>query len=159
MATTFAIFTALENDPPSSAYATLAIRTTGVSVLKFAQSVISGTVFKGMIPSGFGLATMNITIWWASNTATTGAVVWGAAIDNSTSHSIDTDSYGAQSTTTTTTNAVAAKPSSTVITITTGNQQSLAVEQPFKLQIQRVGTNGSDTMADTASIEMIEVSM
>lgn len=151
-------FTALDNHPPSSNYATFAT-VNNIGVLQFPHAGATDTtaVFVGAIPNTVILTTgLKVLIHWASGTATTGNVKWSSAVDNLESHALTSDSYGAAVTQTTTTNATAAKPSTTTISLT--GIQSLGSDKSFKIKVTRVASDTvNDTMADIASLIAVEV--
>ncbi len=159
---TIATFNAVSGMPPSSAYAYFATRDSGgLGVMQFTKTGNTDTslVFPGVIPAGVTWATgLTATLFWASQTVTTGAVEWAASFDNVNAHSIDTDTYGTAVSVATTTSGTAASMNTTVIQVPTANLQSLAAEQPYKLLIKRRASDTTpDTMTDIASLFLVEV--
>jgi hypothetical protein len=159
---TMAVFKATDAYPTPTNYAYFATRDGGaLGVMQFIKTgnVDTAVIFVGVIPQGATFTTgLKIIIFWASQTATTGAVEFSAAIDNVNAHSLDTDVYGTAVSQALTVNATAAAMNITTINLPNANLQSLAAEMPFKLLITRRASDTTpDTMADIASLFMVEV--
>jgi hypothetical protein len=85
-------FTALDNTPPATQFATLDTRNS-IPVLNFDATVTERAIFKGIIPTGSNLSSgIKVNIEWIAATATAGNVVWGVQFENPT-HDLDTDSF------------------------------------------------------------------
>jgi len=101
---------------------------------------------------------MTIDIDWYADTATSGNVIFDAAALAYTvgtdSTSIETAAFATAVTSSATAcSGTAHVPVRTTITLTTGSQQdSAATGDFFQLLIQRLGGNGSDTMAGDAQV-------
>lgn len=159
---TMAVFQATDGQPPTSAYASFGTRNSGgLGVLQFIKTgnLDSSIVFPGVLPQGATLTTgLQIILFWTSATINTGNVEWQALIDNVNAHSIDTDSYGTGVSVITAAPGTAAVMTSTTISLPNANLQSLAAEMPYKLLIKRRASDTTnDTMADIASLFLVEV--
>jgi hypothetical protein len=154
---TLAIFGPLSNEPPASNYATLDTRN-GQAVLDFDAATDESAVFSGVLPRNYGGGGLTVTIHWAATSATTGDVIWQAAIERRNTD-MDADSFAAaQSSAATTTNGTSGIPNSSTITFTSGAQMdSLAAGEPFRLSINRDADNGSDTMTGDAEVLAVEI--
>ena len=151
-------FFAQNGMPPASAHATLA-SVNSTYYLSYAASVISGIVFPGVVPKGVDLGGgVVIRIRWSSASATSGAVVWGVAMERFGTATIASDHWSTQQTGTTTVGGTVDIEVETAITITNVNLPgSLAAGDTFRLQVQRVGTNASDTMAGAAQLTRVSI--
>jgi len=116
-------------------------------------------IFADVVPQNTTFTTgIKVIIFWASTSATTGAVEWKAEVDNVNAHSIDTDTYGTAVSVVTNTSGTAASMNTTTISLPNADLQSLAAEQPYKLRItRRASDTTNDTMADVASLLLVEV--
>ena len=145
----------MEGSPQSDLFA--GTGRNGRPVLIFPDAVVTTTMFFGVVPLGTTLTGgVIVTLKWMSVIATTGSVVWGARVERMITAQ-DTDSFGAQVTFTDTTAATAGTISEAAITIPAGSLDGLTVGDAFALQIQRVGTNASDNMADNAQLQIVSI--
>lgn len=153
---TLARFTALDNQPPASAYAQFRTRNS-IAVLDFDAATDESAVFVGTIPQGADFTTgIAVRIYWIATSATTNDVVWNSAFERGTTD-LDADSFATAVAGTSTTNAT-----SGIVTVTTINHSgaeidSLAAGDLFRLKITRDADNGSDTMTGDAEIVAIEL--
>jgi hypothetical protein len=159
---TMATFKATDAFPVATNYAYFGTRLSGsLGVMQFLKTgnVDTSLIFAGVLPQGATLTTgLKIILFWASTTATTGAVEWQASIDNLAAHSIDSDSYGTAVSQVSNTSGTAASMNSATISLPNANLQSLAAEMPYKLLIKRQASDTSnDTMTDVASLFLVEV--
>jgi hypothetical protein len=150
-------WTALDNQPPSSSYATFNTRNT-IGVLEFDASSAESAVFVGIIPEGADFTTgIKVRIVWMGATATSGNVIWTSAFERGTTD-LDTDDFatGIDS------SASAASGTSGIVTITSidhsGSQIDSAVAgDPFRLKITRKAADASDTMTGDAQLISVEI--
>lgn len=104
--------------------------------------------------ANYGASNPNISIvldWYSRTAQTSGAAVWGAAIQAITpgdAQSVLTDGFGTEATTTTTVNGTASGLTRTTITIT--SLDSAAPNDSIIIKLRRIGTNGSDTLTGDA---------
>jgi len=153
---TLARFTALDNQPPASAYAQFRTRNS-IAVLDFDAATDESAVFVNTIPQGADFTTgIAVRIYWIATSATTNDVVWNSAFERGTTD-LDADSFATAVAGTSTTNAT-----SGIVTVTTINHSgaeidSLAAGDLFRLKITRDADNGSDTMTGDAEIVAIEL--
>ena len=137
--------------PPATAYATTDFRN-GRMVLDFDAAAIEGTLLYGVLPPNYAGGGLTVMITWTASTATSNVTVWGAAIERGNTD-IDANSFATQQTANGTANGTSGIATTTSITHSSGaNMDSLAAGEPFWLQIQRVATSGSDTMAGDAEL-------
>ena len=158
---TIARFRVGDGNPPATNYGYFGTRDTGVlGVWQFAHAgTDTAMIFADVVPQNTTFTTgIKVIIFWASTSATTGAVEWKAEVDNVNAHSIDTDTYGTAVSVVTTTSGTAASMNTTTISLPNADLQSLAAEQPYKLRItRRASDTTNDTMADVASLFLVEV--
>lgn len=151
---TLAIFTPLQNEPPTSAFATFDTRN-AVPVLDFDDGTDESAVFGGVLPSNYAGGGLTVTLVWMATSATTGDVVWNADFERHADDAFDIDSdgfAGAQAATGTTASATG-EQQYTAITFTDGAQMdSLAATESFRLKITRDANNGSDNMSGDAEL-------
>jgi hypothetical protein len=127
-------------------------------VLDFDASTDEEAHFVGFLPQNYAGSGIDVHIWHAASTATSGNVVLGSSFERiqAGTTDIDSDSFAAEQTTTVATAATSGVPSNTTIAHTNGAQiDSLAVGELFRLKIRRLGSNGSDTM--TGDLELLGV--
>lgn len=156
---TLAVFTAHNNQPPASNYATLDTRNNHL-VLDFDAATDESAIFGGVLPRHYSGGGLTVRVGWMASTATSGNAVmtgaWERGIDES--GDMDSDSFA------TAISVTAAAPSTsgfiqyTDIAFTSGTQMdSLAVGEGYRLQITRNASNGSDTMSGDLELWRVEV--
>lgn len=152
---TLARFTARDNYPPSTNYATLDTRNS-VLVLEFDATTEESATFVGVvnenaeIPSG-----LSVRLWWMADTATSGNVRWGVQFEK-TGTDLDSDSYDTNAQATSEASGTSGIESAVSITITTID--SLVAGDRFRLRVYRVATDATnDTMTGDAQLVAIEV--
>ena len=151
---TYAVFNAMDNQPPASSFATLDTRNS-IAILDFDDAADESAIFLGIIPEAAVLTSgLSIRLIWTAATATSGACVWDAQIERMTTD-IDTDSFSTAASVTTTTNATSGVPNYSTITLTTID--SVTAGDGFRLRITRDSNNGSDTMTGDAELIAVEV--
>lgn len=111
------------------------------------------TAYWKLAASGYGSGNLTLTVYWYADTASSGGVVWEAAIAaitaNSDSQDVETDSFATAST-------VADSHLGTTgqrvhsADITISNLDSLAADDLVFLKVGRLPANASDTMAGDA---------
>ena len=152
---TLARFTARDNNPPASSFATIDTRNS-VLVLDFDDASVESAVFVGQTPEGADLSSgISVRLYWMATSATTGNVRWRAEFE-ADGTDLDSDSFD-----TSTEAAGAANGTSGIETLTTftcTTIDSLAAGDRFRLKISRVGNDGTnDTMSGDAELIAVEL--
>jgi hypothetical protein len=152
---TLATFTAEDNYPPATNYATLDTRNS-VLVLDFDATTEESATFIGVIPENAALTNgLTVRLWWMGDTATSGNVRWGVQFED-TGTDLDADSYDTNAQVTSAVNATSGIESVASITITTID--ALAAGDRFRLRVYRVAADATnDTMAGDAQLVAVEV--
>lgn len=150
-------WTALANEPPTSSGATLDFRN-GQPVLDFDEASTETAIFSGVLPRHYAGGGVTITITWMASTATSGNVIWETAFERGTTD-LDSDSFAtAVQGSAAGANGTSGIVTQTAIAHTNGAQMdSLAVGERFRLRLQRIGGNGSDTMSGDAEVLAVEI--
>jgi hypothetical protein len=152
---TLAVFTPLDNNPPATNFATLDTRNS-IAVLDFDAATDESAVFVGVIPEGAALSSgIQVRLSWSATTATSGVCVWEVAIEKTTGHDIDSDSFDTAVTGSTTTDAASGFINTTSITITTID--SIVAGDTFRLRVTRDADAGADTMTGDAELIAVEL--
>jgi hypothetical protein len=152
---TIARFTARENYPPATNFATLDTRNS-VLVLEFDAATEESATFIGVIPENASLASgLTVRLWWMGDTATSGNVRWGVQLEG-IGTDLDADSYDTNAQVTSSANGTSGIESVASITITTID--SLAAGDRFRLRVYRVAADATnDTMTGDAQLVALEV--
>lgn len=152
---TLARFTASDNQPPASGFATLDTRNS-VLVLDFDDATVERAVFVCTIPDGAVLTSgLLVRIYWMATSATSGNVRWRAEWE-ADGTDLDADSFDTATEANGAANGTSGIETITEITCTTID--SLAAGDRFRLRISRVGTDGTnDTMSGDAELTLVEV--
>jgi len=151
---TYAKFTAIDNQPPSSNYATLDTRNS-IAVLDFDDTTDESAVFVSIIPEGASLGSgLKIRLHWAATTATSGDCVWSVSLERMTTD-LDAGSFDTVASATATTNATSGIVTVTEITLTTID--SVTAGDGYRLKVTRDADSGSDTMSGDAELVVCEV--
>jgi hypothetical protein len=152
---TLAVFTPLDNNPPTADFATLDTRNS-IALLDFDAGTPESAVFVGVVPEGAVLSSgIQVRLGWAATSATSGVCVWRVAFEKTTGHDIDSDSFDTAVTGSTTTNAASGFVNTTAITITTID--SIVAGDTFRLRVTRDADAGADTMTGDAELLAVEL--
>ena len=153
------MFTALNNEPPSSNYATIDVRNQHV-VLDFDDSTDESAVFKGVMPRNYSGGGITVYIHWSAAGVTTNNVIWDVSFERIGDGQQDVDSDGFAAVNSVTDAAPGTDGHVTIanVTFTDGaDMDSVAVGELFRLKITRDADNASDTMAADAELHAIEL--
>lgn len=156
---TLASFTVANNDPPSTAPATEAVRNDH-RILNFDAATDENAVFSGILPNHYDGGGLTCTVIFMGATATSGNVVWNIAIERhqDDTDDLDTDSFAAANAATIATADVSGEPSYGDITFTNGaDMDSLAAGESFRMKVTRDADNASDNMSGDAQLMRIHV--
>ena len=144
-----------QNEPPTSAFATLDLRN-NIPVLDFDDSAtIEDAVFGGVMSNDYANGGLTVIIQWSATSATTGNVVWEAAIERwaDDAFDIDADGFATENTATCTTASASGEVDYCTITFTDGaDMDSLTDGEGFRIKISRDGDDASDTMTGDAEL-------
>lgn len=147
-------FSALDNQPPATNFATLDTRNS-IAVLDFDDATKETAVFVGVISEAASLGSgLIVRLHWMATSATSGDCRWEVAVERSNTD-LDADSFDTVATGTTTTNGTSGIASVTAITVTTID--SVAAGDLFRLRVSRDAANAGDTMAGDAELIAVEV--
>jgi hypothetical protein len=149
------LFTALDNQPPASAFATLDTRNS-IAVLDFDDTTEESCVFIGVIPDNANLSSgLSVRINWMATSATTGSCRWGVRFEKMTTD-LDSDSFDTATEAHSTTNGTAGIP--TITTLTCTSIDSIVAGDFFRIKIYRdVSDTTNDTMTGDAELISVEV--
>ncbi|MBK9711545.1 MAG: hypothetical protein IPO81_09515 [Kouleothrix sp.] len=148
------IFTPLNNQPPASSYATLNVRNSHAT-LDFDAASNESALFGAVLPTHYAGGGLTVVLMWMAATATSGNVVWNAAIERhqQTTDDLDSDSFATAQAATAAAPGTSGQVQYTTITFTSGAQMdSLAAGESFRIKVTRDAANVSDTMAGDAQL-------
>jgi len=154
-------FGALDNQPPTSNFATLDTRNSQ-PCLDFDASTDESAIFSGILPRHYAGGGITVRLYWAASTATSGTVRWDVAIERQADEAQDLDSDGFASAQSAggTAPATSGMLQYTDIAFTDGAQMdSLAVGERFRLKVTRDadGTGGTDDATGDAELFAVEI--
>ena len=151
---TYAVFTATDNQPPATAFATLDTRNS-IAVLDFDDATDESAVFVSIIPEAASLGSgLKIRLHWMATTATSGNVVWDVSLERMTTD-LDSDSFDTIASGTAAANGTSGILTVTEITLTTID--SVTAGDGYRLKVTRDANNASDTMTGDAELVVCEV--
>jgi hypothetical protein len=152
---TLAVFTAEDNYPPATNFATLDTRNS-VLVLEFDAATEESATFIGVIPENAALTNgLTVRLWWMGDTATSGNVRWGVQFED-TGTDLDADSYDTNAQVTSAASGTSGIESVASITITTID--GLTAGDRFRMRVYRVAADATnDTMTGDAQLVAVEV--
>ena len=151
---TYATFTATDNQPPASSFATLDARTS-IAVLDFDDAATESAVFVGTIPEAASLGSgLIVRLHFMATTATSGNVRWSVAFERSNTD-LDADSFDTATAATVATNGTSGIVTVSAITCTTID--SVTAGDLFRVRVQRLGADAADTMTGDAELVAVEV--
>jgi len=148
-------FTARDNQPPATNFATLDTRNS-ILVLEFDAATEESATFVGVVNENASLTSgLTVRLWWMGDAATSGNVRWGVQFEK-TGTDLDADSYDTNAQVTSAANGTSGIESVASITITTID--SLAAGDRFRLRVYRVAADATnDTMTGDAQLVSVEV--
>jgi hypothetical protein len=151
---TYAVFTATDNQPTATAFATLDTRNS-IAVLDFDDATDESAVFVSIIPEAASLGSgLKIRLHWMATTATSGNVVWDVSLERMTTD-LDSDSFDTIASGTAAASGTSGILTVTEITLTTID--SVTAGDGFRLKVTRDANNASDTMTGDAELVVCEI--
>jgi hypothetical protein len=158
---TLIVFTALNNEPPSSAWASFDTRNQ-VPVLDFDADTDSSAEFGGVMPRNYAGGGVTVTIGWMATdtTVTPHNVVWDVAFKSVTNDAddLDTKAFAAVNSVTDQEASASGEVAYAAITFTNGaDMDSVAAGEYFRLRVTRDANNGSDSLTDDAELVFVEI--
>lgn len=152
---TLTYFTALDNQPPASGFATLDTRNS-IAVLDFDDTTEESAVFIGLLPENASLASgISTRIHWVATSGTTGNCRWGVQFERMNTD-LDSDSFDTATEDHSATNATAGIITTTTLTCT--SIDSLIAGDLFRLKVYRdVTDTTNDTMIGDAELIAVEL--
>src|SRR3990167_5268324 len=153
------IFTPQNNEPPSSAFATLDTRN-GHLVLDFDGATDEEAVFTGIMPDNYASGGLTVKVHVAFTSATSGTANIECMLERITGLDIDADSFATMQDVGVTANGTSGIEVVGSITFTDGAaMDSIVIGDLFRLKIRRDadGTNGTDDITTDMELMGIEV--
>jgi len=153
---TYATFTATDNQPPATAFATLDTRNS-LAVLDFDPTADESAVFVGILPEAASLGSgLIVSLRWMASTATADNCRWGVQFEKSGTNVGVADSFDTAAEAHSAANGTSGIETVTEITITTID--SLAAGDRFRLKVFRNADDATnDTMTGDAELIAVEV--
>src|SRR5688572_7809107 len=156
-----AIFTALSNVPPVSAFATFDTRNNH-PVLDFDDTTDEEAIFLGVVPANYAGGGLTIDIYCSFTSATSNVCRWEAMIERMDVSSLDTDadSFASSQSAAVTAPGTSGQIVKATITMTSGAQMdSLAAGESYRLKIRRDAnaTNGTDSVTGDAELHRVVI--
>jgi hypothetical protein len=124
-------------------------------VAQFADAVTTETFYTFNMPSVFAEGDIEVKLKWMAASAIAGDVIWAVAFERhqDSTDDLDTDSFAADViAAATTTPAISGQPITTTIALTSAQYDGILQGDQFRIRVRRLGSNGSDTMTDTAQL-------
>lgn len=148
-----------DNEPPSSAYATLDLRN-GHPVLDFDDTTAEAAIFTGMMPTAYAGGGITVTVGYSATSATSGTIGWTVEFERIGDQQQDVDSDGfasAQTITAVTVPATSGNVDVVSVNISSGaSMDNIAAGEQFRLRIKRDVAN--DNATGDAELHWIRVS-
>lgn len=166
---TLLFVTAANGIPPNATTAAQLTTLTGgatpgeqVLLWNFDDATIEYVDFDLVLPSNYAGGGLTLVLCWGAASATSGNVIWGAAIRRNNDDAEDWDStahsYDFNDTSGVAAPSAVGEVSYDNITFTSGSDMdSLATGENFFLRIRRNASSGSDTMSGDARLRSIEI--
>jgi hypothetical protein len=153
---TYAVFTALDGNPPASDFATFDTKNS-IPVLTFSATATNRTFFTGKLPEAAVVSSgLKVFLHWIASGATSGNAIWNIEWEKSTGQDLDSDGWDA--TVTSATAACSATDGAMAATeITCTNIDSVVAGDVFRVRVSRLGADASDTLTQPAQLVLVEV--
>lgn len=155
--TTLARWTALDNAPPATAYATFDTAN-NVPVLNFDAVTGESGIFSNIMPQGASFSNgIDARIFFRAAGGVTGGVVWNAAFESGNSNlSSDAWTTGINSSGALA-NGTLGKLTVATITFNSGEIGGITAGDFFRLRLSRVALDAADTMTGDAQFAALEI--
>jgi hypothetical protein len=152
---TYAVFTAGDNQPPSTAFATLDTRNS-IAVLDYDAATDENAVFVGIMPEAASLGSgLIVRLHWMATSATSGNVRWGVQFERSNTD-LDSDSFAAAVEANGAANGTSGIITTTAITVT--DFDGITAGDVFRLKVFRNADDATnDTMTGDAELIAVEI--
>lgn len=147
---------------PGATYATLDTRTGGstpaeaVAILDFDATTVEYADFMVRLPEHYAGGGLTFSLEWSATSATTGNVIWSAAIRRIADDAEDIDTsqtYDYNDSAAATTASASGETVKTTITFTSGaDMDSWAAGETAIVRIRRFASDGGDTMSGDAEL-------
>lgn len=153
---TLTIFTANDNTPPTTAFASLDMRN-NIMLLDFDDTINESAVFMSVLPQNYEMNGINVILYWTATSAIAGDVLWSVSFDNM-SGDIDSDSFATALNLADTCNGTSGTIEKTTISFTDGAEiDNLIIGNLFRVKVTRLASDGSDTMVGDAELLAVEL--
>ena len=158
---TLLTFTALQNEPPASNYATLDTRNS-VPVLDFDDATDETAEFGAVMPRSYAGGGVTVTLGWmftTSGTPGTDTCAWGVGFKSVTDDAddLDTKAYAAVNSVTATSASADGEVDYATITFTDGaDMDSVAAGEYFRMKVTRDAASGTASPGD-AELVFVEI--
>lgn len=144
---------------PASSYPQFGVNNNHM-VLLFDQSADECAYFEGILPTGYAGGGLKVRVDWNANGATSTAVGWLTAFERMDSTTaISSDSFGTQKSVSTTTTGTALATNQSTTTHSSGEIDSLAAGEGFRLRLCRDGDGSVVTDSLLTDAQMNHVSV
>jgi hypothetical protein len=153
--------------PPGTLYATPDWRLGGstpaetISVLDFDQSTVEYADWKVVLPATYNGGGLTVTFFFTATTATSGNVIWSAAIRRLVLDSEDVDAsqtYDYNDSSATAVSSTNGALKSATVTFTNGaDMDSWAAGEPAIVRVRRFASDAGDTLADDAELHAVVI--
>lgn len=155
---TLVCFFPCDNEPPASAYATLAYRN-GHPVLQFDAAADESAVFTGVMPRHYANGSFTVTLYWAATSATSGTCRWLFFLEVMATLDLDTDSFVGSYSVGGTANATNGVMTLSTVSFPRAGVGSPSAGDVFRLKITRDAdaTTGPDDMVGDAELIAVEL--
>lgn len=154
-----ASFVPQQNEPPSSAYATLDTRN-GYLVLDFDDTTDESAIFRGVMPDTYAGGGVTVKVLWSATSATTGTISLDVAFMSVTDDAddLDTKAFAAANNVNPTTASATGEVDYASITFTDGaDMDSVAAGEMFFVKITRDanGTTSTDDLSGDMELHQV----
>jgi hypothetical protein len=133
----------------------------GHSVVRFADAAVKRAVFEDLLPRHYSGLGITVTIVWAavSDTNVANRVRWRVAFERLAAggHDLDADDFATAKTVDGAPAATAGITTYTGLAFTNAEIDGLLAGESFRLYLERVGTDGADTLTGEADLLGIEL--
>jgi len=131
----------------------------GHPIIVFDDTTAENVIFTNSVGSGYSGDDITVNIDWVAESAITGGVTWGVSFEANAEggNDIDSDSFATQQTGNSDTNATSGIITTTSITLTQAQADSIAAGDYFRMEVERVVSDGDDDMVGDAQILSITI--
>jgi hypothetical protein len=133
------------------------VKRADVPLVTFPAAVDRNVLYEGAVDNGYNGGLLVLNLFWLAAVAVAGDVLWGVAWTRQRDGDAITRPAAPEKTVLSTAPAVNGDIRQATVIFSQVEADGVTPADPYKIRVRRKGTNGQDTMADTAQLLRVTV--